>query len=148
VERELMSGEVGGGGGGGQLWRNQSSPVRANFQQHTREGLAGTPSEGIQPSSGSSKPLDKYGVRSPAVLIGRGPATPLHPPHLVSYTRVLLVSQDRRDLFVTPCCNPLRMTLYGDINDQHGGCKYTDLILYSQPQDAGLPPTPFLSAAM
>jgi hypothetical protein len=59
VERELMSGEVvggGGGGGGGQLWRNQSSPVRANFQQHTREGLAGTPSEGIQPSSGSSKP--------------------------------------------------------------------------------------------
>ncbi len=58
VERELMSGEVvggGGGGGGGQLWRNQSSPVRANFQQHTREGLAGTPSEGIQPSSGSSK---------------------------------------------------------------------------------------------
>ncbi len=60
VERELMSGEVGGGGGGGggrdQMWRNQSSPVRANFQQHTREGLAGTPSEGIQPSSGSSKP--------------------------------------------------------------------------------------------
>jgi hypothetical protein len=25
------------------------------------------------------------------------------PPHLVSYTRALLVSQDRRHLFVTPC---------------------------------------------
>jgi hypothetical protein len=66
-----MSGEVGGGGGGGgggQMWRNQSSPVRANFQQHTREGLAGTPSEGIQPSSGSSKPQVKYGVRSPEFI--------------------------------------------------------------------------------
>jgi hypothetical protein len=30
------------------------------------------------------------------------PATP-SPPHLGLYTRALLVSQDRRHLFVTPC---------------------------------------------
>ncbi len=30
------------------------------------------------------------------------PATPTPPPHLGSYTRALLVSQDRRHLFVTP----------------------------------------------
>jgi hypothetical protein len=35
-----------------------------------------------------------------AVLIVREPATP--PPHLGPYTRALLVSQDRRHLFVTP----------------------------------------------
>ncbi len=28
---------------------------------------------------------------------------PYFPPHLISYTRALLVSQDRRHLFVTPC---------------------------------------------
>ena len=37
-----------------------------------------------------------------AVLIGWDPATPL-PPHLSSFTRALLVSQDRQHLFVTPC---------------------------------------------
>jgi hypothetical protein len=30
-------------------------------------------------------------------------ATTLLPPHLVSYTRALLVSQDRRHLFITTC---------------------------------------------
>jgi hypothetical protein len=53
VERELMSSEVGGREQQQQhaLWRNQSSPVRG--MQHPREGIAvGTPSEGIQPSSG------------------------------------------------------------------------------------------------
>ncbi len=33
-------------------------------------------------------------------------APPLIPPHLVSYTRALLVSQDRRHLFMTPCSLP------------------------------------------
>ncbi len=38
-----------------------------------------------------------------ALLIGWDPATPPPlPPHLGSYTRALLVSQDRRHLFVTP----------------------------------------------
>jgi hypothetical protein len=37
-----------------------------------------------------------------AVLIGWDPATPLLPPHLGSYTRALLDSQDRRHLFVIP----------------------------------------------
>jgi hypothetical protein len=29
-----------------------------------------------------------------------------HPPHLGSYTRALLVIQDRRHLFMTPCYKP------------------------------------------
>jgi hypothetical protein len=37
-----------------------------------------------------------------AVLIGWGPQPPPPPPHLGSYLRALLVSQDRRHLFVTP----------------------------------------------
>ncbi len=53
-----------------------------------------------------------YGVRSPkfiwapchvmwiAVLIGWDPAIPLPPPHLDPYTRALLVSKDKRHLFV------------------------------------------------
>ncbi len=32
------------------------------------------------------------------------PQLPLLPPHLGSYTMALLVSQDRRHLFVTPWC--------------------------------------------
>jgi hypothetical protein len=39
-----------------------------------------------------------------AVLIGRDPATLPLPPHMGSYTRALLVSQDKRHLFVTPWC--------------------------------------------
>jgi len=39
-----------------------------------------------------------------AVLIGRDPATPPLSPHLGSNTRALLVSQERRHLFVTPWC--------------------------------------------
>ncbi len=48
----------------------------------------------------------KYGVRPPKLIWGpceqiyRDPATP-PPPHLGSYTWALLVSQDRRHLFVT-----------------------------------------------
>ncbi len=40
-----------------------------------------------------------------AVLISWEPALPppLHPPHLGSYTRALVVSRNRRHLFVTPC---------------------------------------------
>ncbi len=56
----------------------------------------------------------KYGVRSQKFiwapcaqlysLACRDPTTPLLSPHLGSYTRALLVnSQDRRRLFVTPC---------------------------------------------
>jgi hypothetical protein len=42
-----------------------------------------------------------FGLLCTAVLIAWDPATP-PPPHLGSYTRPLLVSQDRRHLFVTP----------------------------------------------
>jgi hypothetical protein len=42
------------------------------------------------------------GLLCTAVLIGRDPATPPLPPHWGSYTRALLVSQDRRHLFLTP----------------------------------------------
>ncbi len=38
-----------------------------------------------------------------AVLSGWAPATPSLTPHLGSHTRALLVSQDRRHLFVTSC---------------------------------------------
>jgi hypothetical protein len=49
-----------------------------------------------------------------AVLIGLDPATPPPPPtHLRSYTRALLVTQERRHLFVTPPWDtkPLRKVL-------------------------------------
>ncbi len=46
-----------------------------------------------------------FGLLRTAVLIGWDPAIPPLPPHLGSYTRALLVSQDRRHLFVTPCFN-------------------------------------------
>jgi hypothetical protein len=45
-----------------------------------------------------------FGLLCTAVLIGWNPASP-PPPHLGSYTRALLVSQDRRHLFVTPWGN-------------------------------------------
>jgi len=45
-----------------------------------------------------------FGLQCTAVLIGWVPATlPPLSPHLGSYTRALLISQDRRHLFVTPC---------------------------------------------
>jgi hypothetical protein len=45
-----------------------------------------------------------FGLLCTAVLIGRHPATyPLLPPHLGSYARALLVSQERRHLFVSLC---------------------------------------------
>ncbi len=43
-----------------------------------------------------------FGLLCTAVLIGRDPATLPLLPHLGSYIRALLVSQDRRHLFVTP----------------------------------------------
>jgi hypothetical protein len=43
-----------------------------------------------------------FGLLCTAVLIGWDPEPPPIPPHLGSYTRALLVSQDRRHLFVTP----------------------------------------------
>jgi hypothetical protein len=45
--------------------------------------------------------LSIFGLLCTALLIGWDPATPL-PPHLGSYARSLLASQDRRHLFVTP----------------------------------------------
>jgi hypothetical protein len=44
-----------------------------------------------------------FGFLCTAALIGGDPATPPHPRILGSSTRALLVSQDRRHLFVTPC---------------------------------------------
>ncbi len=38
-------------------------------------------------------------------------APPPHPPHLGSYTRTLLVSQDRRHLFVTPWSQEYVLTI-------------------------------------
>ncbi len=74
-------------------------------------------------SSCTRYPLVKYGVRSRKVywapvycscthwLSLRPRNSPTFPQHLGSYTRALLVSQDRRHLFVTPCvCIPLPST--------------------------------------
>ncbi len=46
-----------------------------------------------------------FGLLCTAVLIGSDPATPPSPRAfgLIQYTRALLVNQDRRHLFVTPC---------------------------------------------
>jgi len=69
----------------------------------------------------------RYGGRSPkfiwaqchvmctAVLIGWDPATPPFPPHCDSYTRALLVSKDRRHLFVTPWGRPKAMRRSRDL---------------------------------
>ncbi len=48
----------------------------------------------------------KYGVsstKSPVYSCTQTRPPPPPPPHLGSYTRALLVSQNRRHLFVTPC---------------------------------------------
>ncbi len=49
-----------------------------------------------------------FGLLCTAVLIGLDPPrTPRPPPRILgSYTRALLVSQDRRHLFVTSCRRP------------------------------------------
>ncbi len=46
-----------------------------------------------------------FGLLCTAVLNGYDPATPPLAAHLGSYTRTLLVSQDRRHLFA-PWCHP------------------------------------------
>ncbi len=64
----------------------------------------------------------KYEVRSPKFIwaqcaqlysLAETPQ-PLPPPHWSSYTRALLVSQDRRNLFVTPAFQ----SLFKNINEQ------------------------------
>jgi hypothetical protein len=47
-----------------------------------------------------------FGFLCTAVLIAE---TPQLPPHLGSYTRALLVSQDRRHIFVTTCASYTRL---------------------------------------
>ncbi len=51
-----------------------------------------------------------FGLLCTAVLIGRDTATPPFPLHMGSYNRALLVSKDRRHLFVT---NPLASVYRG-----------------------------------
>ncbi len=51
-----------------------------------------------------------FGLLCTAVLIGWDPATPPLPPHLGSHMRSLLVSQDRRHLFVTLCLAKTKLT--------------------------------------
>ncbi len=64
-----------------------------------------------------------FGLLCTAVLIGWDPATPPLPQHLDSYTRELLVSQDRRHLFVTPWTGLNTPTP----SQQHTVCKYCTL---------------------
>ncbi len=68
-----------------------------------------------------------------AVLIGWDPATPPLPPHLGSYTRALLVSQDRRPLFVTPGLH----SLHGRMCDRDTVGRSTDS--HDQPKLFELP---------
>jgi hypothetical protein len=65
----------------------------------------------LQCGQGDELTKDKYGVRSSKFIwapcvqlysLAETPVTSPLPPHLGSYTRALLVSQDRRHLFVTP----------------------------------------------
>ncbi len=60
-----------------------------------------------------------FGLLCTAVLIGWEPATPPLPPHLGSYKSALLVIQDRRHLFVTPCLVALRICwiLHGTLHE-------------------------------
>ncbi len=63
--------------------------------------------------------LHMHNCTAVTVLIGWDPTTPSLSPRLGSYTRALLVSQDRRQLFVTPCNFPT----------QNGTNKYYHLML-------------------
>jgi hypothetical protein len=50
--------------------------------------------------------------------------TPPPPPHLGSYTRALLVSQDRRHLFVTPCLYGIgKWLIFKDKVNTESDCK-------------------------
>jgi hypothetical protein len=80
-----------------------------NFRENSlKRGLSNDTT--VNPPRFSLVNTFKYGVRSTNFIwapcaqlysLAENPATP-PPPHLGSYTRALLVSQDRRHLFVTP----------------------------------------------
>jgi hypothetical protein len=53
-----------------------------------------------------------FGLLCTDVLIGRDPATHPLPPHLGSYMRALLVSQDRRHIFVIPWETVLKISTW------------------------------------
>ncbi len=55
-----------------------------------------------------------FGLLCTAVLIGNTP-----PPHLGSYTRALLISKDRRHLFVTPCRSYFSLTVSSNSFNQN-----------------------------
>ncbi len=80
------------------------------FRPSTGPSLYGASAFPLMKSANRLPIVVKYGVRSLkfgllyiAVLVGWNPATPPSPRHWGSYTRALLVSQDRRHLFVTSC---------------------------------------------
>ncbi len=66
-----------------------------------------------------------FGLLFTALLIGRPRNPP--PPHLGSYSRALLGSQDRRHLFVTPCIIPIMIV--HKIDTTRSG-KYKDDLFY------------------
>ncbi len=103
----------GGGGGCSQYWR--APTFYGSYFLLKTVTLMGLK---YLNKSCDSRPLTakvKYGVRCPkfirapchvmwtAVLIGWDPTTHPVPLHLDSFTRALLVRQDRRHLLVTPC---------------------------------------------
>ncbi len=77
--------------------------------------------------------ISLFGLLCTAVLIGWNPRTPAPPPHLGSYTRALLVSQDRRQDFVTP--DKVRLHT-GDIGDLSSTPHWFSLLL-SPPYGVG-----------
>ncbi len=72
---------------------------------------SGTSNRGIVPTrQAGNRFLDSLkGLQIRALFsLAVTPPNATSPPHLGSYTRALLVSQDRRHLFVTPCTAPIR----------------------------------------
>ncbi len=69
-------------------------------------------------------PQSLFGLLWTAVIIGWDPTTPSPPPlppHLDSYTRAILVSQDRRLIFVTPWQTPHHQRTYIQVMIQLSG---------------------------
>jgi hypothetical protein len=81
------------------------SPLHLSSSIYWHKGLQSPPPppewQLLSPIVGPSLALVKYGVRSPKFIWAPMYNSPL-PLHLGSYTRALLVSQDRRHLLVTP----------------------------------------------